>query len=233
MLNCEQIVERLEALADEEVILQKQKKFGIVGTNMLGIYHRDLNSLLKEIPKSSELALELYATGIYEARLITAKIFKPKDLTPALMEEWIEIFNNWEICDSFCMGVFSRSKLAVPKIVAWADREEEFERRAAFATMAGFCSSDKKSTNEVFEAFFPLILKAADDDRLYVKKAVNWALRSIGKRNRDLQKSAIELAEELLEMPFKSAQWIAKDALKELKSETVRMSDYPRSVYRP
>lgn len=233
MLRCEQIIERLEALADDEVILQKRKKFGIIGSNMLGIYHRDLNALIKEIPKSSEVALELYHTGIYEARLITAKIFNPKDLSPALMEEWIGIFNNWEICDSFCMSVFSRSTFALPKIVEWADREEEFEKRACFATMAAFCSSDKKSGNEVFEAFYPLILKAAHDNRLYVKKSVNWALRSIGKRNRDLHKSAIQLAEELLEIPSKSAQWIAKDALKELSGENVRMSDYPRAIYRP
>ena len=156
MLTCDQIVARLEALADDDVILQKQKKFGIKGTNMLGIYHRDLNAIVKEIKKNSPLAIELYNTGIYEARLITAKIFKPKDLTTRLMEEWITIFNNWEICDSFCMAVFSRNSLAIPKIHEWATREAEFEKRASFATMAGFCSSDKKTENAPFEQFFPL-----------------------------------------------------------------------------
>lgn len=232
MLTCDQIVARLESLADDDVILQKEKKFGIKGTNMLGIYHRDLNALVKEIGKNSTLALALYDSGIYEARLLTAKIFNPKDLTTSHMEEWITIFNNWEICDTFCMAVFSRSELAIPKIHEWASREPEFEKRASFATLAGLCSSDKKSGNALFEATFPLIYQAAPDDRLYVKKAVSWALRSIGKRNRDLQKSAIAVANELHTMPYKSAQWIANDVLKELQQENVRMSDYPRAIYR-
>ncbi len=189
--------------------------------------------MAKEIGKNSAIALELFDTEIYEARLLCSKVFHPKDLTEDLMEEWIKVFDNWEICDSFCMTVFARSTLAVPKIRAWSNRKKEFERRASFATMAAYCMADKKADNEVFISFFPLIVAASDDNRNFVKKAVSWALRGIGKRNKDLQKLAIDVASDIAKLDGISAQWIAKDVLKELESDQVRISDYPRSIYRP
>ena len=227
------IIKRLNILADEEKVSIKSKKFGIVATNSLGVYHKDLKVIAKEIGTDSELALALFDSNIYEARILCSKIFDPADLTEPLMDSWVKTFENWEICDSFSIALFAKSKFAVKKSKSWTSRKREFVKRAGFATIAAYCMADKRAINEVFESFFPLILKEAIDERLYVKKAISWALRNIGKRNIDLNKAAKELSRKLLKLNSKSARWIAKDALNELTKENVRMSDYPRSIYSP
>ena len=227
-----EVIKSLYDLENTEKVIFKEKKFGIISKNSLGIYHKDLNLLAKTIGKDKELALALFDSGIYEARILCSKIFKPKEITEALMEKWVQTFENWEICDSFSMGLFAKSEFALAKIIEWTKRESEFEKRAGFTIMAAYCMADKKSDNELFEQFFPILKREVNDERIYVKKAVNWALRNIGKRNVDLNKKAIEVANEILKMDSKSAKWIAKDALSELQKENVRMSDYPRSVYR-
>lgn len=232
-MDVDAIVEELRALGNPEKAAFKAKKFGVKTTNAFGIYQKDLNLIAKRIGKSSGLAIKLFETGWYDARILCSKLFPPKELTIDLMEHWIKAFDNWEICDAFCMGIFSKSQFAEQKIREWATREPEFEKRAAFATLSSYCMANKKAENAVYEAFFPLIEQAADDPRLYVKKAVNWALRSIGKRNMDLNERAIEVAYELLEREEKSAQWIAKDAIKELEKEGANILDYPRAIYRP
>ncbi len=231
-MKLEEIVERLHSLANPEKVLFKEKKFGIVTKNSLGIYHADLNALAKKLGKNSELAIELFDTEIYEARILCSKIFRPKDLTKPFAEKCVKAFDNWEICDSFSMGIFAKSTLALPLINEWVNRKSEFEKRAAFATMAGYCMADKKSENELFLSLLPRIEQESEDERLYVKKAVNWALRSIGKRNIDMNKAAIRLSEELLKKESKAAQWIANDAIRELKKEGVNILDYPRAIYR-
>ncbi len=227
-----EIIECLYNLKDSEKVIFKEKKFGIISHNSLGIYHSELKTIAKEIGNDNELALQLFDSGIYEGRLLCSKMFRPKDVTAPLMEKWIKTFENWEICDSFSMGLFSKSKLAIPKIIEWTKREQEFEKRAGFATMASYCMADKNAENEVFEAFFAIIKREAMDERLYVKKAVNWSLRNIGKRNIDLNSKAIETAYEILEVNNKTAKWIAKNALTELQKDNLRMSDYPRVIYR-
>ncbi|TYB78494.1 DNA alkylation repair protein [Bizionia myxarmorum] len=227
-----EIIDCLYDLKDPEKVIFKAKKFGIISNNSLGIYHQDLKIIAKKIGSDTDLALQLFDSGIYEARLLCSKIFKPKDITDPLMETWVSTFENWEICDSFCMGLFSKSQFAIPKILAWSTREYEFEKRAAFATLASYCMADKTSKNELFEQFFTIIKCEAHDDRIYVKKVVNWALRNIGKRNVDLNRKAIDVAYEILEQEHKSAKWIAKNALAELQKDHIRMSDYPRSEYR-
>lgn len=231
-VTVDQIIELLKKEADPDKILIKKKRFGIVSNNPLGIYHKELKELAKKLPKNDTLAIQLFDTGIYEARLLCSKLFDPKNLTEPLMDKWTRSFENWEICDSFCMGLFAKSSFAVPKAIEWTGRNKEFEKRAGFATIAALCMADKDAENECFEQFFPLLLRESTDERLYVKKAVNWALRNIGKRNTDLNKGAISVAKEMLEMENDSAKWIAKNALKELQSETVRISDYPRNIYR-
>lgn len=220
------------ALENQEKVVFKEKKFGIVSENSLGIYHKDLREIAKQIGKDSQLAVQLFDSGIYEARILCSKVFNPKEITEELMEKWVSTFENWEVCDSFCMGLFAKSNLALTKILEWSERKPEFEKRAAFAIMAAYCMADKKSDNALFSQFFPLIKKAATDERLYVKKAVNWALRNIGKRNIDLKKEAIKVCKELINTESKSAIWIAKNALNELEKENIRMSDYPRKTYR-
>lgn len=228
-----QVISRLKALANPDKIALKEKKFGIISTNALGIYHKDLKALAKEIGMNSDLAIELFDTNIYEARILCSKIFRKEDLTNELLEKWVTSFENWEICDSFCMGLVAKSKWAMPKILEWVNRKREFEKRAGFTTIAAYCMADKKAANEVFEQFFPIIKEASTDERLYVKKAVNWALRGIGKRNIDLNKQAIVIAKEILALDTKAAKWIAKDALRELEKEGVNILDYPRAIYRP
>ena len=193
-MKSSEVISRLNSLKDPEKVLFKQRKFGVVAKNSLGVYHKDLKILAKEIGMNSALAIELFDTDIYECRLMSSKLYRPKELTFDLVEKWTASFENWEICDSFSMDVYARSPLAVPIIDHYKNYESEFERRAAFATMAGYCMADKKASNDVYEQFLPWLLHAATDERNYVKKAVNWALRSIGKRNRDLNKLAIDTA---------------------------------------
>lgn len=226
------VIELLYELKNEEKVIFKAKKFGIISNNSLGIYHKDLKIIAKDIGKNNDLALQLFDSGIYEARLLCSKMFNPKDVTEELMEKWMKTFENWEICDSFCMGLFSKNELAVAKILEWSKREPEFEKRAAFATLSSYCMADKKSGNEMFEQFFPMIMREVNDDRVYVKKAVNWSLRNIGKRNIDLNKKAIDVANKILKLDSRSAQWIAKDAIRQLEKESVSILDYPRHIYR-
>ncbi|MEX0275294.1 MAG: DNA alkylation repair protein [Flavobacteriaceae bacterium] len=231
-MTYDQIIAALKKQADPQKIGFKEKKFGIVSHQALGIYHRDLKELARKIPKDDELALQLFESNIYEARLLCSKIFNPKNLTEDLMDQWTRTFGNWEICDSFCMGLFAKSQYAIPRALAWTKREREFEKRAGFATIAALCMADKEAGNEVFEQFFPLIERESTDERQYVKKAVNWALRNIGKRNVDLHASAISIANRLVNTNDRTAQWIAKNALSELGKDKLRMSDYPRKIYR-
>ncbi len=226
------IIECLYDLKDAEKVIFKEKKFGIISNNSLGIYHKDLKIMAKDIGQNNELAIKLFDSGIYEGRLLCSKLFKPKDLTEALMEKWVKTFENWEVCDSFCMGLFAKSDFALTKILEWTERAPEFEKRAGFTIIAAYCMADKTSSNALFEQFFHIIKRESTDDRLYVKKAVNWSLRNIGKRNTDLNKKAIDVANDILKLESKSAKWIAKNALNELQKDSVRMSDYPRSKYR-
>ena len=231
-MTYKETIERLYTLQNPEKVAFKEKKFGVISNNSLGIYHSELKKIAKEIGKDNELALQLFDSGIYEARILCSKIFKPKDVTVDLMEKWVKTFENWEVCDSFSMGLFAKSEFALEKILEWTKRKPEFEKRAGFTIMASYCMADKLSDNSIFEPFFPIIKREANDERIYVKKAVNWALRNIGKRNTDLNKKAILVTQEILETKSPAAIWIAKNALNELEKDHIRMSDYPRTIYR-
>ena len=232
-MNLGQVIKKLELLENPEKIEIKKKKFGINAKNSLGIYHKDLKVIAKEIGQDNKLALELYDTGIYEARILCSKIYNSECITEKQMDKWVADFENWEICDSFCMGFFAKSEYALSKANEWSGTDSEFVKRAGFVIMAAYGFADKVSGNEVFESFFQPIEREAVDDRLYVKKAVNWALRNIGKRNTDLQMSAIEAANRILMKDSKPARWVAKNALSELKKSDVKIFDYPRDMYRP
>jgi len=231
-MTADQVISRLHELAKAEVVSNKKIRFGVSAENTLGVYQKDLKPLAIEIGKNDQLAIQLFNSGIYEARILCSKVFDPKNLTEELMEKWVKTFENWEICDSFSMGLFAKSRIAVKKINEWSSRKPVFEKRSAFATMAAYCMADKFAGNEVFEAFFPIIKREANDERLYVKKAVNWVLRNIGKRNVDLNKKARQVANELIQTGKKTAIWIAKDAIRELESDKVNILDYPRNMYR-
>lgn len=226
------IIDQLKELAEPEKVLFKHQKYNIVANNSLGVYQKDLKELAKKIGYDNDLAIQLFDSDIYEARILCSKIFNPKDLTVGLMEKWVSTFENWEICDSFSMVLFAKSVHAYEKAIEWSHRKAEFEKRAGFAIMAAYCMADKKAENSLFESFLERIEAEAHDDRQYVKKAVNWALRNIGKRNKDLNNKAIMAAEEIKKQGTKPAIWIANDALKELQSEKVNIFDYPRHIYR-
>ena len=231
-MTYKEVLDQLYEFQNPEKVVFKEKKFGIVSNNSLGIYHKDLKLIAKDIGNDNKLALQLFDSGIYEARLLCSKIFKPKDITEELMDKWVITFENWEVCDSFSMGLFAKSEFALAKILEWTERDNEFEKRAGFATMAAYCMADKKSDNTLFEQFLPIIERESNDDRLYVKKAINWALRNIGKRNIDLNKKAIDTANRILISDNKSAIWIAKDAIRQLTTGKVNILDYPRNIYR-
>ena len=231
-MKIEAVIKKLEGLADSEKVRFKREKFGIVSNDSLGIYHQDLKKISKELGENNELAIQLFETGIYEARILCSKVFKPADITEELMERWVKTFENWEICDSFCMGLFAKCAFSRKKILEWTLRESELEKRAGFVIIAAYCMADKNADNEVFKQFLPLIEREARDERLYVKKAVNWALRNIGKRNIDLNIEAIIVAKRLAALESKSAKWIGRNALSEISKSTVNVLDYPRSIYR-
>jgi 3-methyladenine DNA glycosylase AlkD len=221
MPTVEEVLERLKAMADPEKVAKK-RHFGMVTDARLGIRIPPLRKMAKEIGTEHELALALWESGIAEARLLTAFLADPELVTPAQMDAWATDFNSWDVCDQTCCSLFDRTPHAWDKVREWAGREEEYVRRGAFALLAGLAVHDKKTPDQTFIDAFPLIRAAADDPRNFVKKAVNWALRNIGKRNQALNREAIQLAEELLETNDRTTSWIARDALRELRGEKVQ-----------
>lgn len=212
----------LQALAKPENV-EGMRHFGMLGENRLGIAIPELRRLAKEHGKDHAMALSLWHSGIPEARILASMIEDPQEVSVYQVEEWVSGFNSWDVCDQVCMNLLEKVPSAVARIPAWAAREEEFVRRAAFSLLACLAWHDKKASNESFTAYFPLIRQAAAaDERNFVKKAVNWALRNIGKRNPALNQAAIQLAENLQRMDSKSARWIGADALRELRSDAVQ-----------
>ena len=226
-----QVLAQLYSCANTDKVAFKATKFGINATGSLGVMHAQINEIIKQTAKSNELALELYNSGVYEAKLICGKIFNHKDLSSELMEKWLADFDNWEIVDTFCMQCFSKSELAIEKAHAWSSRTAEFEKRAGFVLMASMAVSLKQAPNELFEQFYTPIIEQSGDERIYVKKAVNWAIRQIGKRNHDLKREVIEVCAAIKELNTKAGNWIVADALKELTGNHVKMYNHPRSIY--
>lgn len=231
-MQLNEILEELKSLSNNEIKVFKAKKYNIHNDNSWGVYQKDLQLLAKKIGKDTKLGIQLFNTNNYDAQLLCSKICRPLEITEELMEKWVLHFNTWEICDSFCMQLFKFNPLAIEKAFEWSKRTNEFEKRAGFVLMATYGFADKNANNEVFEQFYPVLVEHSTDDRLYVKKAINWALRQIGKRNVDLQEKSIQAANIILQMDSKSAQWIAKDALRELQSDKINILDYPRNIYR-
>lgn len=179
----EAVINRLQALADP-VAVAGMAKFGVGGQHTLGISIPPLRQMAKEIGQNHALAQQLWASGIHEARILASLIDSPQQVSEAQMETWVLEFNSWDVCDQCCINLFRQTPFAYPKVVEWSSREEEFVKRAAFALLATLAVHDKKAGDERFIGFLPMIKRASTDERNFVKKAVNWALRQIGKRNR-------------------------------------------------
>jgi 3-methyladenine DNA glycosylase AlkD len=221
MATIAEVINSLKEKARPEQ-LEGMARFGIIGEKRLGVRIPDIRKLAKEIGKNHDLASELWRTGIPDARILAAMIAEPEKLTEDQMEAWAKDFNSWDVCDQVCMNLFDKSPLAWQKVYDWPQREEEYVKRAAFALIACLAWHDKEADDDQFKAFFPLIKREAADERNYVKKAVNWALRHIGKRNPALNRAAITAAKEISQIDSKSARWIASDAIRELESEAVQ-----------
>jgi 3-methyladenine DNA glycosylase AlkD len=221
MVSVEDVLKRLRARARSDR-LEGMARFAMTTEQRLGVSVPDMRKIAKETGKDHKLALELWRTGIPEARIVAAMIDDHERLTEDQMEDWVKDINSWDVCDQVCMNLFEKTPLAWRKILDWSRRDEEFVKRTAFALIACLAWHDKEAEDERFIKFFPVIRRGATDERNFVKKAVNWALRNIGKRNRNLNRAAVKAAKEIRRVDSRSARWIASDALRELESEAVQ-----------
>jgi 3-methyladenine DNA glycosylase AlkD len=214
----DQIVGNLRTLANPDNVAG-MARYGISPKGCLGVPMPVLRKMAKEIGHRHGLAEELWQSEIHEARILAGLIDDPSLVTEEQMERWVVDIDSWDICDQLCGNLFCRTGLALEKASAWSGRPETFVKRAGFVLMAALAVHDKQADDAVFASFLPRIAREAGDDRNFVKKAVNWALRQIGKRNPALNLLAVETARKIREMDARSARWIAADALRELTDE--------------
>jgi 3-methyladenine DNA glycosylase AlkD len=196
-------------------------RYGIHTEKAFGVSMGDVQALGKRLGRNHELAAALWATGWYEARLLTSYVDDPARVTSQQMDRWCRDFDNWGICDTVCFCLFDRTPHAWTKVTKWSGRREEFVKRAAFALLASLALHDKRSGDEPFLESLRFIERAAGDERNFVKKGVSWALRGIGRRNAALHAASLELARRLAASPDPSARWIGKDALKDITRPAV------------
>lgn len=212
-----EVIKQLKSKANAKN-LAGMARFGISTKNTLGISVVYLRKLAKQIGRDHGIALQLWQSGIHEAKILASMVDEPSKLTVKQMDAWLKDFDSWDVCDMVCLNLFDKHTEAYKKAAAWTSRTKEYERRAGFALMAVLAVHHKTTPDKIFINYFPLIKKYSTDERNYVRKAVNWALRQIGKRNENCRRQAIELAEDIKLIDSKSARWIAADALRELKA---------------
>ena len=222
MDTLDHILDQLHALANTKS-LPGMARFGIeTSGGRLGISIPRLRKIAKESGKDHKLALALWDTAIPEARILATMVDDPAQVTNAQMNDWVRDLNSWDICDQACSNLFDKTPFAWEKISEWAADESEFVRRAGYVMIACLAVHDKSAPDQAFTAVFPIITAGATDPRNFVKKAVNWAVRGIGKRSLPLNKAAITLSEEILAINDSTARWIARDALRELTGEKIQ-----------
>jgi 3-methyladenine DNA glycosylase AlkD len=217
----EEILKKLTSLSSPKAV-EGMARYGIRPKNALGVSIPKLRQISREVGVDHKLAQKLWASGIHEARILASLIDDPAKVTESQMERWVKDFDSWDVCDLCCGNLLDKTEFAYRKAVEWSKRKEEFVKRAGFVLMVALAVRDKKAKDRDFEKFFPIIKRESGDDRNFVKKAVNWALRQIGKRNLSLNRKAIETAREIQKLDSKSARWIASDALRELTGEAVQ-----------
>ena len=241
-MNCEEIIKKLRGLGKQRNI-EGMERFGIYPKDeKLGVSMPDVRNVGKEIKRFfvatqndrglhnatqngmglHKLASELWLSKIHEARILASVIDLPEMLSEQQMDKWVKDFDSWDLCDQVCMNLFSAVPFAFEKAKQWTASNQEFVRRGGFALMASLAVHDKKAKDSQFIELFPFIIKHSNDERNFVRKAVNWALRQIGKRNLNLNRQAIKIAIQIQALDNKTAKWIANDALRELKSEAVQ-----------
>ena len=197
-------------------------RYGIRAKKVFGVSKPNLDALARKIGKNHALGLKLWSTGIQDAKILAGLVSEPAKVTAAQMELWVRDFDNWDSCDGTCCHLFVLAPAAWTKALAWTKRKDEFQKRGGFALAAYLAYRDKSANDGKYLSFLKVIEREADDDRNFVRKAVNWALRNIGKRNRRLNRAAIATARRLRKRDSRAARWIAADALRELEGEAVQ-----------
>lgn len=220
-MNIKEILKTLKAAGSPENVAG-MARYGIVTQSAYGAPSLAIERLARKVGKDHSLAERLWQTGNHDARALACFIEEPARVTAAQMERWVRDFDNWAICDGCCLHLFDRTRFAWPKAVQWSGRKPEFTRRAGFTMMAVLAVHDKQADDARFLKLLPLIEAGANDERKYVRKAVNWALRSIGKRNFRLNRAALRTAERIHKLDSRAARWVASDARRELTSEAVQ-----------
>jgi 3-methyladenine DNA glycosylase AlkD len=221
MENYKEILNKLRSLSNPEAVAG-MARFGINPKNTYGVSIPVLRKMAKQIGKNHLLAQQLWVSGVHEARILAGIIDDPEMVTERQMESWVKDFDSWDVCDQVCSNLFDQTRFAHKKAIEWSKRDEEFVKRAGFVLMAALAVHDKEKSDREFEKFFFLIKKEAMDERNFVKKAVNWALRQIGKRSAYLNRVAIKTAQMIQKKNSKAARWVAADALRKLTSEAVQ-----------
>jgi 3-methyladenine DNA glycosylase AlkD len=219
--TCARVLEELRALGEQRNI-DGMARFGIRAKIVYGVSKPKMDGLAQKIGRSHDLALQLWSTGVHDARILAGMVDEPENVTAAQMDRWMRNFDSWDVCDGTCCHLFVFAKPAWEKAVAWSKRPKEFEKRAGFAMMAYLAYRDKTAADAKYLRLLPMIRRESRDERNFVRKAVNWALRQIGKRNLKLNAAAIREAERIRRIDSRSARWIAADALRELRSDAVQ-----------
>ncbi len=215
------LLTELESLGNAERLREMETRYGIRTAKAFGVAMADIQKMARRFGVDHALAAGLWETGWYEARTLAALVEDPAQVTEDQMDRWCADFDNWAICDTVCFKLFDRSPYALAKVEAWARSRVEFTRRGAFALLASLALHDKGAPDEAFSRCLPLIEDAAEDDRNFVKKAVNWALRAIGERSPALHAAALATAAMLAGSSSAPARWVGKDAFRQLRSPAV------------
>lgn len=219
-MTYDEIIRELKTNANPAGV-EGMAKFGIQTENALGLSMPFLRQTAKRAGTDHALAGRLWRSGIHEARILAALVDDPAQVTSVQMERWVKDFNSWDVCDQVCGNLFDRTRFARRKAVAWAGRKPEFVRRAGFALMAALAWHDRQADDKLFLDYLSVIERYSFDDRNFVKKAVNWALRNIGKRNRALNRAAVACARRIAKQESRAARWVAADAIRELTNPNV------------
>jgi 3-methyladenine DNA glycosylase AlkD len=222
-----EVLSRLRSMQNPEAVAALARQ-GVTPRAALGVSQPQLKQVATEIGVDRLIAQQLWASGIHDARVLASMVDDPARVTPKQMERWVRDFDSWALCDACCFNLFHKTPFAYAKSVAWSARKEEYVKRAAFALVAALAVNDAKAEDSEFLRFIPILKREAGEDRPIVRKAMGWALKEIGKRNRSLRKVAIDTARELDRMDAKGARWIAADALKELTAPAPKAAPAPK-----
>lgn len=218
---CNEILKKLRSLSNPRAV-EGMTRFGINPRNAYGVSIPNLRAMAKNTGKNHLLAQKLWASGVHEARILASMIDDPVLVSESQMEDWVKEFDSWDVCDQCCANLFDKTPFAFQKAMEWSKRGEEFVKRAGFVMMATLAVHDKKATDQKLGRFLSIIKRESADERNFVRKGVNWALRQIGKRNRQLNRKAIETARVIQRMDSDSSKWVATDAIRELASRRVQ-----------